>query len=114
MSKSGTFLYNRAPLVPLDAEAWRRSMEAAEERAPRSSLPARMADADAGLADWIRKHAFLRPVPEEQGESLMALLILWEVDHGCPFPSRAGDSQASRLTGFTRRLKDRVARDEEL
>ena len=44
----------------------------------------------------------------------MALLILWEVDHGCSFPSRAGGSQASRLTGFTRRLKEKVARDEEL
>jgi hypothetical protein len=44
----------------------------------------------------------------------MALLLLWEVEHGCPFPSLAGDSQASRLTGFTRRLKDRVARDDEL
>ena len=44
----------------------------------------------------------------------MALLLLWEVDHGQPFPSLARDNQASRLAGFTRRLKDRVARDEEL
>ncbi len=44
----------------------------------------------------------------------MALLILWEVDHGCPFPSLAEDSQAYRLASFTKRMKKGVARDEEL
>ena len=66
-----------------------------------------MVEADAGLAKWIRQHRFLRPVPGEEGESEIALLFLWDVDHGCSLPSLAGDSQASLLKGFTRRLKDR-------
>ena len=43
----------------------------------------------------------------------MALLLLWEVEHGGPFPS-AGANRATGLAGFTRRLMRRVAADEEL
>ena len=114
VSKSGSFLYNRAPMQPLDAEAWQRSVQLAEDRTPARSLQSHMTEVDAGLAEWVRNHAFLRPVPVEEGESGMALLFLWEVDHGCPFPSMAGASRAALLTGFTRRLKERVARDDEL
>lgn len=73
-----------------------------------------MVAATSGLADWLRGHGSLTPVPVEKGESGMALLILWEVDHGCSFPTLAGDSSSQRLLGFTRRLKDRVGRDSEL
>ena len=45
----------------------------------------------------------------------MALLLLWEVDHGCPWPSQAEDQDLTgTLTGFTRRLKRRVATDTAL
>lgn len=81
---------------------------------PARSLQVCKSEADADLAGWVRNHAFLRPVPVEEGESGMALLLLWEVDHGCPFPTLAVASQASILCSFTRRLKDRVARDDEL
>ena len=44
----------------------------------------------------------------------MALLLLWEVDHGQLFPRQGGDGPAAALLGFTRRLKARVQQDAEL
>ena len=74
-----------------------------------------MADADSGLTSWIHNHAHLVPAELEVGESGMALLLLWEVDHGCPWPSQAdADDQSGILAGFTRRLKRRVAADPVL
>jgi hypothetical protein len=35
-------------------------------------------------------HRHLRPTEVENGESGMALLILWEVEHGEPFPCQRG------------------------
>ena len=49
-----------------------------------------MAAADSGLVAWLKGHRFLVPTAVESGESGMALLLLWEVDHGCPFPSAGG------------------------
>ena len=73
-----------------------------------------MAASDTGLADWLRCHRFLRPVELSEGESGMALLILWEVDHGGPFPRQGGEALSGALLGFTRRLKRRVELDSEL
>ena len=42
----------------------------------------------------------------------MALMLLWEVDHQRAYPSGEGPSAA--LTGFTRRLQERVGRDPDL
>ena len=44
----------------------------------------------------------------------MALLLLWEVDHGREFPRQGGDGPTAALLGFTRRLKQRVGADPEL
>ena len=73
-----------------------------------------MARADAQLAFWIRQHVHLVPAEVSRGESSMALLILWEVDHGQNFPTQAENTPASRLLGFTRRLKRQVSADAEL
>lgn len=74
-----------------------------------------MAEADRELASWVRTHPYLTPVELEVGETGMALLILWEVDHGCSWPSQAEDDQRSSiLAGFTRRLKRRVLADPVL
>ena len=108
-SRSGTFFYNRAPLKPLDVAAWRRSLAGPSERTP--ALHVRMADATIGLTTWIRDHPHLRAAPIDHGESGMALLFLWEVDHGCPFPSAAGDNLPCLLSGFNKRLKAQVASD---
>ena len=73
-----------------------------------------MAQEDAGLAAWIRSHRYLQPVEVTEGESGMALLMLWEVDHGRPYPRMGGDGQAVVLMGFTKRLQRRVQEDSEL
>ena len=43
----------------------------------------------------------------------MALLLLWEADHGVPFPTH-GSTLGSRLQAFTRQLRAAVAHDLEL
>ena len=107
-----SWLYNRAPFVRVDLEAWRRGLAGSGERTP--AMRASRLEANAGLADWVRDHKFLRPVAVEDGESGMALLLLWELDDGCPFPSDAGENQACLLASFTRRLRAAVAKDAEL
>jgi hypothetical protein len=104
--------YNRAPRVRLDLETWRQGLVGSGERTP-AARASRLV-VNAGLADWLRNHKFLREVPAEQGESGMALLLLWEVDHGCAFPSEAGDNRAGLLASFSRRLRAAVAKDGEL
>ena len=108
--------WGRVPRQHVDVEAWRQRAELAEQSSQR---PVRrrlqMAEADAGLALWLRNHQHLVPVELAVGESGMALLLLWEVDHGCPWPSQAEDTDRSgTLGGFTRRLKKRVAADSVL
>jgi hypothetical protein len=71
-----------------------------------------MAEVDADLARWLRMHRYLQPVELAKGESGMALLLLWEVDHRRDFPM-CGDDE-NKLRSFTRRLKRRVAEDPEL
>ena len=49
----------------------------------------------------------------EQGETAVALLLLWEADHGCPYPSLAGELMG-RVSTFCKRLKEAVTADDEL
>ena len=108
--------WSRVPRRPADVAAWRRREEQAEETGirPRRRRVA-MAEADAGLASWVRNHMYIAPAAIDGGESGMALLLLWEIDHGCPWPSAAAeDDRSGLLTGFTRRLMRRVAEDDVL
>ena len=74
-----------------------------------------MEHADRKLAAWLGDPRYLWPCQVEQGESNMALLILWEVQHGRTFPAAVdGDNTAARLASFSRRLRDRVLRDDVL
>jgi hypothetical protein len=73
-----------------------------------------MAEVDLHVAAWVRDHRYLVPAELDVGESGMALLILWEVDHGIPFPSTGGAGNSQLLVGFTKRLQRRVAADAEL
>ena len=70
--------------------------------------------ADSGLANWVKQHRHLVPTAVETGESGMALLLLWEVDHRQPYPCAGGDGLSGALLGFTKRLQDRVKKDAEL
>ena len=67
-----------------------------------------------GLLTGCGVTIFLRAVAVEEGESGMALLLLWELDHGCPFPSETEGNRACLLGSFTRRLRAAVAKDAEL
>ena len=73
-----------------------------------------VATSNEGLAEWLRGHRYLLAAELESGESGMALLLLWEVDHGRPFPRQGGSGPSAALTGFTRRLKAKVEADAEL
>ena len=111
-SRRGRAFWNRVPRATLDVDAWKAQVEAAEQfAAPTVRSRAWMADSNAALLDWLRHHRYLRPVDVADGESGMALLILWEVDHGCTFPSHGATGSSAALVGFTRRLKSRVKRD---
>ena len=70
--------------------------------------------ADAGLATWVKEHRYLVPSAVETGESGVALLLLWEVDHRQPYPSGGGDGLSGALLGFSKRLQDRVLKDADL
>ena len=99
----------------LDAQAW-KAAKLAEERyqAPTLRLSEQVVEANLGLAAWIRDHPYLESVAVEDGESVVALLILWEVDHQREFPRGGGEGLPAALMGFTRRLKHQIAEDAEL
>ena len=108
--------WNRCPKVRVDWQAWRRREEAAEEfRAPVPRARGARASVDATLAAWMREHRYLSAADISAGESGMALLILWEIDHDMPFPTQGdGRDRAAVLTGFTKRLQARVKKDDVL
>ena len=58
-------------------------------------------EAAASLHTWLARHPHLRQVPVERGEPSVALLLLWEADHGHLFPSRVTEMK-QRLCSFTR------------
>ena len=93
-------------------------MEADESfAAPVPRLRGRVAAVNAELAQWLRDHRYLRPVGSDDAttwESGVALLLLWEVDHGQEFVVGGGEALTQKLVGFTRRLQSRVLVDSEL
>ena len=115
LRRRGWMIWNRKPTVAVDVAEWRRRVEAEEAHAaPVLRLSEQMAVVDARLADWVCNHPYLRIAPLAVGESGMALLILWEVDHRQVFPSRGGEGLTAALQGFTKRLAQCVARDPRL
>ena len=116
LARNALVVCNRRPRVSRDVQAWRRSVEAAEAHsAPVSRLREQMAEADKGLAAWVKGHRYLVPTAVESGESGMALMLLWEVDHGRSFPSQGGgQGLAGALAGFSKRLQERATQDTEL
>ena len=70
----------------------------------------------ASLSRWVKTHLQrhgLRVVDVEKGEPSVALLLLWEADHGRPYPSRAAMLRVRVIT-FSKRLQEAVAADTEL
>jgi hypothetical protein len=70
-----------------------------------------MASVHAVLAVQIHSHEHLWSAEVDPGESSMVLLLLWEVDHGMPFPS---GGLSDTLLGFNRRLTAQARTDDEL
>ena len=110
----GRWLYNRQLIVHRDESRWhqRAVQEAAAQPIARPLIGKEAADA--GLADWLRRHRLLRAVSAEVGLPSMALLLLWEVEKGQSFPSTAAGDESALVLGFTRRLRRRVELDAEL
>jgi len=97
----------------VDVAGWRRA-EAQHEPGVAPVLLARgqVAVADRRLAVWVRDHQYLGA--SDNSEPSMALMLPWEVDHGAEFPYFGKGEAATRLMGFMKRLKQRVAADAEM
>ena len=110
--KEAGLLWSRRPRLPTDIAAWRVAVEAAEAHsAPMRKLQDQMRATNQGLAAWFKGHRHLRPTAVENGESGMALLLLWEVVHQQQFPSMGGRGRNQELSyalmGFSKRLEGR-------
>ena len=111
-SRGGRAFWGRRVLQPLDVDVWRAGVEAAELAAvPAARSRRQMEEANDELLDWFRQHRYLGRSTVEEGESSVALLMLWEVDHGRPFPTHGGGGPSTVLASFTRRLRARVVQD---
>ena len=106
---------NRFPKVPcVDIMTWRRRVETAEQYQAPPLRPRQItASQDPNLALWVRTHRYLLTEDVLTGEPGVALLLLWEVDHGRAWPTTARN-RTGVLVGFTRRLAQQVAKDDEL
>lgn len=113
--KRDYIVLNRVPRVPCpDVLAWRRRVQEAEKYQAAPLRTRQMMTAqDRHLAGWVHGHRYLRPVDVQSGESGMALLLLWEVDHQQSWPTTSSE-RAGVLSGFTKRLSQQVAQHDEL
>ena len=65
------------------------------------------------LGSWVKAHPHLQAVSLDHGEASVALLLLWEADHGHLFPSGKVDI-VFRLRNFSAKLEAAVAADTKL
>ena len=109
-------VWNRKPKVSMDVERWRRAEAAREATAtPAARNCVVMAGVNAELGAWLWATPYLRAVKVETGEITMALLILWEVEHGQLFSAGVnGDNRTALAASFGRRLQVQVQKDDEL
>jgi hypothetical protein len=115
VTKRGCLSWSRVPRVSADVAAWLAG-PGGVHRGPHNPGVRRrtqMASVDAGLAARIRGHEHPRPAEVDSGKPSMALLLLWEVDHDMPFPSRTAGGLSDTLLGYTRRLTAQVRADNE-
>jgi hypothetical protein len=99
--------------VPELRAAENRSAGAAPPPAPKISkaaLAVKQKEVGLDLPAWIKQHRFLRAVPVAQGEASVALMLLWETDHGQMYPSKVV-SVSRRTMSFSKRLQEVVGAD---
>ena len=108
-------ILNRFPRHPCsDIQAWKRQVKEREQYQAAAPRPQAVISARGhGLAAWLREHRYLRPVDVSAGESSMALLLLWEVDHGRAWPSHSSN-RSGALAAFTKCLTQQGSLDDEL
>ena len=82
-------------------------------RRPGNAAAAAGLEAGRVLHTWVKHHRHLRAVPIADGEPTVALMLLWEADHGKTFPCRAVDF-VRRLGIFAKKFSEAVAADAEL
>ena len=82
-------------------------------RRPGNAAAAAGLEAGRVLHTWVKHHRHLRAVPIADGEPTVALMLLWEADHGKTFPCRAVDF-VRRLGVFAKKFSEAVAADAEL
>ena len=113
--KSGRASWSRRPSRPLDVEAWRqRVLEIESFSTSATRMATQRAQSSAVLADWLKGHRYLAPVEVDDGETSVALLFLWEVDHSNKFPCADADNLAIRMMVFTKAVQRRASQDAEL
>ena len=82
LNRRGSAFWSRRAQRRLNVPVWKAAVLHREQfQTPTVRLRAQREASNAGLADWVRQHRYLQPVPVELGESGAALLLLWEVDH---------------------------------
>lgn len=117
VSRTGEYAtLNRLPRRPCtDISLWRRRVcEAERHQTPQLRPHQLTARQDPHLNLWIRNHQHLVQKDDvAEWEPSIALLILWEVDHGQAWPTTAAQ-RSGALAGFTKRLSQQASRDDEL
>jgi hypothetical protein len=113
-SFSGTWRYSRNPTQRRDTATIRRQQLLAEATQPMPTMVLSPAEAGAKLVELLRNRVRIAEAPVDQGETSLALLLLWEAENNQSFPSTASGSESDLVMGFTRRLRTLVARDDDL
>ena len=110
----GKWRYNRHPLQRRDLDLLQQQRLRAEAAQPVAVTGMGMAEAGAKLVAFLRDRTRFAEAAVETGETSLALLLLWEAEFQQSFPSTAGGSESDLVMGFTRRLRNLVARDDDL
>jgi len=110
---SGRKRWNRELRRPLDVAGWRMAQaEHDPGAAPVFLARGRAAVEDRRLEACVQGNRYMGASAD--GETLMALMLLWEVDLGAELPYFCEWLEATSSIGFAKRLKRRVAADAEL
>jgi len=110
---SGRKRWNRELRRPMDFAGWRRAQAEHEPgAAPVFLARGRSVFEDRGLEACVRYNRCLGASAD--GETLMEMMLLWEVDLGAELPYFCEWLEAKRSIGFAKRLKRHEAADAEL
>jgi ribonuclease HI len=115
MTGGGYIVWSRCCTIPVEGERWFERQQAAErDEPPVATLRVQRLEVNASLGQWLSNHVKLRALEDaEEGTPSLVLLVLWEVDHGRPFPTSSSDVR-NKVASFTRRMHEAVRKDKRL